>query len=233
MRRRLHPEAAAPRRRVHALTVGGVLRVLLLRRQIRFLRILLAVPLLIVRRIRLLVSLLLVGLLIPAGLHKPLLVIRLLLIRLLGVWLLITLLPIRLLITLLLVALPIRLLITLLTVWLLVSLLTIGLLLIIRIPLLTILRLPIAVLRRVALTIGIIGRVAAIRGIALRRRIIALRKTGLLRILSGVPGAIIGWTAVAHPASFPFFRAFVREVPCRACGRRNCTLPRADFHASA
>ena len=232
-RRRLHPEAAAPRRGVHALTVGGVLRVLLLRRQIRFLRILLAVPLLIVRRIRLLIPLLLVGLLIPAGLHKPLLVIRLLLIRLLGV---------RLLITLLLIALPIRLLITLLTVWLLislltvwllVSLLTIGLLLIIRIPLLTILRLPIAVLRRVALTIGIIGRVAAIRGIALRRRIIALRKTGLLRILSGVPGAIIGWTAVAHPASFPFFRAFVREVPCRACGRRNCTLPRADFHASA
>ena len=96
--------------------------------------------------------------------------------------------------------------------------LAIGLL-IIRIPLLTILRLPIAVLRRVALTIGIIGRVAAIRGIALRRRIIALRKTGLLRILSGVPGAIIGWTAVAHPASFPFFRAIVREVPCRAlCG---------------
>ena len=224
MRRRLHPEAAAPRRRVHALTVGGVLRVLLLRRQIRFLRILLAVPLLIVRRIRLLIPLLLVGLLIPAGLHKPLLVIRLLLIRLLGVWLLIS---------LLLIALPIRLLITLLTVWLLVSLLTIGLLLIIRIPLLTILRLPIAVLRRVALTIGIIGRVAAIRGIALRRRIIALRKTGLLRILSGVPGAIIGWTAVAHPASFPFFRAIVREVPCRACGRRNCTLPRADFHASA
>ena len=232
MRRRLHPEAAAPRRRVHTLTVGGVLRVLLLRRQIRFLRILLAVPLLIVRRIRLLVSLLLVGLLIPAGLHKPLLVIRLLLIRLLGV---------RLLITLLLIALPIRLLITLLTVWQLISLLTIGLLvslltiglLIIRIPLLTILRLPIAVLRRVALTIGIIGRVAAIRGIALRRRIIALRKTGLLRILSGVPGAIIGWTAVAHPASFPFFRAIVREVPCRACGRRNCTLPRADFHASA
>ena len=216
MRRRLHPEAAAPRRRVHTLTVGGVLRVLLLRRQIRFLRILLAVPLLI--------PLLLVGLLIPAGLHKPLLVIRLLLIRLLGVWLLIS---------LLLIALPIRLLITLLTVWLLVSLLTIGLLLIIRIPLLTILRLPIAVLRRVALTIGIIGRVAAIRGIALRRRIIALRKTGLLRILSGVPGAIIGWTAVAHPASFPFFRAIVREVPCRACGRRNCTLPRADFHASA
>lgn len=44
-------------------------------------------------------------------------------------------------------------------------------------------------------------------------------KTGLLRILSGVPGAIIGWTAVAHPASFPFFRAIVREVPCRAlCG---------------
>ena len=224
MRRRLHPEAAAPRRRVHALTVGGVLRVLLLRRQIRFLRILLAVPLLIVRRIRLLIPLLLVGLLIPAGLHKPLLVIRLLLIRLLGVWLLIS---------LLLIALPIRLLITLLPVWLLVSLLTIGLLLIIRIPLLTILRLPIAVLRRVALTIGIIGRVAAIRGIALRRRIIALRKTGLLRILSGVPGAIIGWTAVAHPASFPFFRAIVREVPCRACGRRNCTLPRADFHASA
>lgn len=221
------PEAAAPRRRVHALTVGGVLRVLLLRRQIRFLRILLAVPLLI--------PLLLVGLLIPAGLHKPLLVIRLLLIRLLGVRLLITLLlialPIRLLITLLLVALlTVWLLIT--SVWLLVSLLTIGLL-IIRIPLLTILRLPIAVLRRVALTIGIIGRVAAIRGIALRRRIIALRKTGLLRILSGVPGAIIGWTAVAHPASFPFFRAFVREVPCRACGRRNCTLPRADFHASA
>lgn len=134
--------------------------------------------------------------------------------------------------TLLLVALPIRLLITLLTIGLLISLLTIGLL-IVRIPLLTILRLPIAVLRRVALTIGIIGRVAAIRGIALRRRIIALRKTGLLRILSGVPGAIIGWTAVAHPASFPFFRAFVREVPCRACGRRNCTLPRADFHASA
>ena len=233
MRRRLHPEAAAPRRGVHALTVGGVLRVLLLRRQIRFLRILLAVPLLIVRRIRLLVPLLLVGLLIPAGLHKPLLVIRLLLIRLLGVWLLISLLlialPIRLLITLL----TVWLLIFLLTVWLLVSLLTIGLLLIIRIPLLTILRLPIAVLRRVALTIGIIGRVAAIRGIALRRRIIALRKTGLLRILSGVPGAIIGWTAVAHPASFPFFRAIVREVPCRACGRRNCTLPRADFHASA
>ena len=113
------------------------------------------------------------------------------------------------------------------------SVLTRGLLLIIRIPLLTILRLSIAVLRRVALTIGIIGRVAAIRGIALRRRIIALRKTGLLRILSGVPGAIIGWTAVAHPASFPFFRAIVREVPCRACGRRNCTLPRADFHASA
>ena len=223
VRRRLHPEAAAPRRRVHALTVGGVLRVLLLRRQIRFLRILLAVPLLIVRRIRLLIPLLLVGLLIPAGLHKPLLVIRLLLIRLLGV---------RLLITLLLVALlTVWLLIT--SVWLLISLLTIGLLLIIRIPLLTILRLPIAVLRRVALTIGIIGRVAAIRGIALRRRIIALRKTGLLRILSGVPGAIIGWTAVAHPASFPFFRAIVREVPCRACGRRNCTLPRADFHASA
>lgn len=237
MRRRLHPEAAAPRRGVHALTVGGVLRVLLLRRQIRFLRILLAVPLLIVRRIRLLVSLLLVGLLIPAGLHKPLLVIRLLLIRLLTVWLLIALLPIRLLITLLTVwllvfLLTIGLLITLLTIGLLVSLLTIGLL-IIRIPLLTILRLPIAVLRRVALTIGIIGRVAAIRGIALRRRIIALRKTGLLRILSGVPGAIIGWTAVAHPASFPFFRAIVREVPCRACGRRNCTLPRADFHASA
>ena len=201
MRRRLHPEAAAPRRGVHALTVGGVLRVLLLRRQIRFLRILLAVPLLI--------PLLLVGLLIPAGLHKPLLVIRLLLIRLLGV---------RLLITLLLIALPIRLLITLLTVWLLISLLTIGLL-IVRIPLLTIGLLPIAVLRRVALTIGIIGRVAAIRGIALRRRIIALRKTRLLRILSGVPGAIIGWTAVAHPASFPFFRAIVREVPCRAlCG---------------
>ena len=149
---------------------------------------------------------------------------KLLLIRLLGVWLLIPLLVIALL--------PIRLLITLLTVWLLVSLLTIGLL-IVRIPLLTIGLLPIAVLRRVALTIGIIGRVAAIRGIALRRRIIALRKTGLLRILSGVPGAIIGWTAVAHPASFPFFRAFVREVPCRACGRRNCTLPRADFHASA
>ena len=242
MRRRLHPEAAAPRRRVHALTVGGVLRVLLLRRQIRFLRILLAVPLLIVRRIRLAVPLLLVGLLIPAGLHKPLLVIRLLLIRLLGVWLLIpllviALLPIRLLITLLTVwllvsLLTIGLLVSLLTVWLLVSLLTIGLL-IIRIPLLTILRLPIAVLRRVALTIGIIGRVAAIRGIALRRRIIALRKTGLLRILSGVPGAILGWTAVAHPASFPFFRAIVREVPCRACGRRNCTLPRADFHASA
>lgn len=233
MRRRLHPEAAAPRRRVHALTVGGVLRVLLLRRQIRFLRILLAVPLLIVRRIRLLIPLLLVGLLIPAGLHKPLLVIRLLLIRLLGIRLLITLLPIRLLITLLLVSLlTVWLLITLLTIGLLVSLLTIGLL-IIRIPLLTILRLPIAVLRRVALTIGIIGRVAAIRGIALRRRIIALRKTGLLRILSGVPGAIIGWTAVAHPASFPFFRAIVREVPCRACGRRNCTLPRADFHASA
>ena len=235
VRRRLHPEAAAPRRRVHALTVGGVLRVLLLRRQIRFLRILLAVPLLIVRRIRLAVPLLLVALLIPAGLHKPLLVIRLLLIRLLGVWLLIPLLlialPIRLLITLLLVALlTVWLLIT--SVWLLVSLLTIGLL-IIRIPLLTILRLPIAVLRRVALTIGIIGRVAAIRGIALRRRIIALRKTRLLRILSGVPGAIIGWTAVAHPASFPFFRAIVREVPCRACGRRNCTLPRADFHASA
>lgn len=232
MRRRLHPEAAAPRRGVHALTVGGVLRVLLLRRQIRFLRILLAVLLLIVRRIRLLVSLLL----IPAGLHKPLLVIRLLLIRLLGVWLLITLLlialPIRLLITLLTVwllifLLTIGLLISLLTVWLLVSLLTIRLL-IVRIPLL-----PIAVLRRVALTIGIIGRVAAIRGIALRRRIIALRKTGLLRILSGVPGAIIGWTAVAHPASFPFFRAIVREVPCRACGRRNCILPRADFHASA
>ena len=183
----------------------------------------LAVPLLIVRRIRLAVPLLLVGLLIPAGLHKPLLVIRLLLIRLLGVWLLIALrliaLPIRLLITLLTVWLLITLLlVALLTVWLLVSLLTIGLL-IIRIPLLTILRLPIAVLRRVALTIGIIGRVAAIRGIALRRRIIALRKTGLLRILSGVPGAIIGWTAVAHPASFPFFRAFVREVPCRAlCG---------------
>lgn len=192
----------------------------------------LAVPLLIVRRIRLAVPLLLVGLLIPAGLHKPLLVIRLLLIRLLGVWLLITLLlialPIRLLITLL----TVWLLISLLTVWLLVSLLTVGLL-IIRIPLLTIGLLPIAVLRRVALTIGIIGRVAAIRGIALRRRIIALRKTGLLRILSGVPGAIIGWTAVAHPASFPFFRAIVREVPCRACGRRNCTLPRADFHASA
>ena len=160
------------------------------------------------------------------------LVIRLLLIRLLGVWLLIALLPIRLLIPLLLVALLTAwLLITLLTVWLLISLLTIGLL-IIRIPLLTILRLPIAVLRRVALTIGIIGRVAAIRGIPLRRRIIALLKTGLLRILSGVPGAIIGWTAVAHPASFPFFRAIVREVPCRACGRRNCTLPRADFHAS-
>lgn len=193
----------------------------------------LAVPLLIVRWIRLLIPLLLVGLLIPAGLHKPLLVIRLLLIRLLGVWLLIALLviallPIRLLITLL----TVWLLISLLTVWLLVSLLTIGLL-IIRIPLLTIGLLPIAVLRRVALTIGIIGRVAAIRGIALRRRIIALRKIGLLRILSGVPGAIIGWTAVAHPASFPFFRAFVREVPCRACGRRNCTLPRADFHASA
>ena len=242
MRRRLHPEAAAPRRRVHALTVGGVLRVLLLRRQIRFLRILLAVPLLIVRRIRLAVPLLLVGLLIPARLHKPLLVIRLLLIRLLGVWLLIpllviALLPIRLLITLLTVwllvsLLTIGLLVSLLTVWLLVSLLTIGLL-IVRIPLLTIGLLPIAVLRRVALTIGIIGRVAAIRGIALRRRIIALRKTGLLRILSGVPGAIIGWTAVAHPASFPFFRAIVREVPCRACGRRNCTLPRADFHASA
>ena len=210
VRRRLHPEAAAPRRGVHALTVGGVLRVLLLRRQIRFLRILLAVPLLIVRRIQLLIPLLL----IPAGLHKPLLVIRLLLIRLLGVWLLIALLPIRLLITLLLVALlTVWLLIT--SVWLLISLLTIGLL-IIRIPLLTILRLPIAVLRRVALTIGIIGRVATIRGIALRRRIIALRKTGLLRILSGVPGAIIGWTAVAHPASFPFFRAIVREVPCRA-----------------
>ena len=143
------------------------------------------------------------------------LVIRLLLIRLLGVWLLIALLPIRLLIPLLLVALLTAwLLITLLTVWLLISLLTIGLL-IIRIPLLTILRLPIAVLRRVALTIGIIGRVAAIRGIPLRRRIIALLKTGLLRILSGVPGAIIGWTAVAHPASFPFFRAIVREVPCR------------------
>ena len=119
---------------------------------------------------------------------------------------------------LLIFLLTIGLLISLLTAWLLVSLLTIGLL-IIRIPLLTILRLPIAVLRRVALTIGIIGRVAAIRGIALRRRIIALRKTGLLRILSGVPGAIIGWTAVAHPASFPFFRAIVREVPCRAlCG---------------
>ena len=87
-RRRLHPEAAAPRRGVHALTVGGVLRVLLLRRQIRFLRILLAVPLLIVRRIRLLIPLLLVGLLIPAGLHKPLLPIRLLLIRLLTVRLL-------------------------------------------------------------------------------------------------------------------------------------------------
>ena len=226
MRRRLHPEAAAPRRGVHALTVGGVLRVLLLRRQIRFLRILLAVPLLIVRRIRLLVPLLLVGLLIPAGLHKPLLVIRLLLIRLLGVWLLIAL-PIRLLITLLTVWLLITLLlVALLTVWLLVSLLTIGLL-IIRIPLLTILRLPIAVLRRVALTIGIIGRVAAIRGIALRRRIIALRKTGLLRILSGVPGAIIGWTAVAHPASFPFFRAIVREVPCRAlCGGHFVPPPR-------
>ena len=228
---RLHPEAAAPRRRVHALTVRGVLRVLLLRRQIRFLRILL-----IVRRIRLLIPLLLVGLLIPAGLHKPLLVIRLLLIRLLGVWLLITLLlialPIRLLITLLLVALlTVWLLIT--SVWLLVSLLTIGLLLIIRIPLLTILRLPIAVLRRVALTIGIIGRVAAIRGIALRRRIIALRKTGLLRILSGVPGAIIGWTAVAHPASFPFFRAIVREVPCRALCGGHFVPPRADFHASA
>ena len=206
VRRRLHPEAAAPRRRVHALTVGGVLRVLLLRRQIRFLRILLAVPLL------------LVGLLIPARLHKPLLVIRLLLIRLLGIRLLITLLPIRLLITLL----TVWLLITLL----LVALLTIGLL-IIRIPLLTILRLPIAVLRRVALTIGIIGRVAAIRGIALRRRIIALRKTGLLRILSGVPGAIIGWTAVAHPASFPFFRAIVREVPCRAlCGGHFVPPPR-------
>ena len=224
VRRRLHPEAAAPRRRVHALTVGGVLRVLLLRRQIRFLRILLAVPLL------------LVGLLIPAGLHKPLLVIRLLLIRLLTVWLLIALLIIRLLITLLTVWLLIALLtvwllialllVALLTVWLLVSLLTIGLL-IIRIPLLTILRLPIAVLRRVALTIGIIGRVAAIRGIALRRRIIALRKTGLLRILSGVPGAIIGWTAVAHPASFPFFRAFVREVPCRAlCGGHFVPPPR-------
>ena len=214
MRRRLHPEAAAPRRRLHALTVWGVLRVLLLRRQIRFLRILLAVPLLIVRWIRLL---------IPAGLHKPLLVIRLLLIRLLGVWLLIALLPIRLLITLLLVAL---LLVALLTVWLLISLLTIGLL-IVRIPLLTILRLPIAVLRRVALTIGIIGRVASIRGIALRRRIIALRKTGLLRILSGVPGAIIGWTAVAHPASFPFFRAIVREVPCRAlCGGHFVPPPR-------
>ena len=62
MRRRLHPEAAAPRRRVHALTVGGVLRVLLLRRQIRFLRILLAVLLLIVRRIRLLIPLLLIPL---------------------------------------------------------------------------------------------------------------------------------------------------------------------------
>lgn len=242
MRRRLHPEAAASRRRVHALTVGGVLRVLLLRRQIRFLRILLAVPLLIVRRIRLLVPLLLVGLLIPAGLHKPLLVIRLLLIRLLGVWLLlIRLLGVRLLITLLLIALPIRLLITLLTVWLLISLLTVWLLvslltiglLIVRIPLLTIGLLPIAVLRRVALTIGIIGRVAAIRGIALRRRIIALRKTGLLRILSGVPGAIIGWTAVAHPASFPFFRAIVREVPCRAlCGGHFVPPPR-DFHASA
>lgn len=209
MRRRLHPEAAAPRRRVHTLTVGGVLRVLLLRRQIRFLRILLAVPLLI--------PLLLVGLLIPAGLHKPLLVIRLLLIRLLGIRLLITLLTVWLLIFLL----TIGLLVSLLTVWLLVSLLTIGLL-IIRIPLLTI-----AVLRRVALTIGIIGRVAAIRGIALRRRLIALRKTGLLRILSGVPGAIIGWTAVAHPASFPFFRAFVREVPCRAlCGGHFVPPPR-------
>lgn len=139
MRRRLHPEAAAPRRRVHALTVGGVLRVLLLRRQIRFLRILLAVTLLIVRRIRLLIPLLLVGLLIPARLHKPLLVIRLLLIRLLGIRLLIAL-PIRLLITLL----TVWLLIFLLTVWLLVSLLTIGLL-IVRIPLLTILLLPIAV----------------------------------------------------------------------------------------
>ena len=170
----------------------------------------LAVTLLIVRRIRLLIPLLLVGLLIPAGLHKPLLGIRLL-------------------ITLLLIALPIRLLITLLTVWLLISLLTIGLLvslltiglLIVRIPLLTILRLPIAVLRRVALTIG------TIRGIALRRRIIALRKTRLLRILSGVPGAIIGWTAVAHPASFPFFRAIVREVPCRAlCGGHFVPPPR-------
>ena len=184
-------------------------------------------PLRPVRRIRLLIPLLLVGLLIPAGLHKPLLVIRLLLIRLLGIRLLITLLPIRLLITLLLVSLlTVWLLITLLTIGLLVSLLTIGLL-IIRIPLLTILRLPIAVLRRVALTIGIIGRVAAIRGIALRRRIIALRKTRLLRILSGVPGAIIGWTAVAHPASFPFFRAFVREVPCRAlCGGHFVPPPR-------
>lgn len=138
------PGSRCVRRRVHALTVGGVLRVLLLRRQIRFLRILLAVTLLIVRRIRLLIPLLLVGLLIPARLHKPLLVIRLLLIRLLGVWLLIPLLlialPIRLLITLL----TVWLLISLLTVWLLVSLLTIGLL-IIRIPLLTILRLPIAV----------------------------------------------------------------------------------------
>ena len=192
----------------------------------------LAVPLLIVRRIRLLIPLLLVGLLIPAGLHKPLLVIRLLLIRLLGVRLLITLLPIRLLITLLLVALPIRLLITLLTVWLLISLLTVWLLVSLLtigllIFLLTIGLLPIAVLRRVALTIGIIGRVAAIRGIALRRRIIALRKTGLLRILSGVPGAIIGWTAVAHPASFPFFRAIVREVPCRAlCGGHFVPPPR-------
>ena len=158
-------------------------------------------------------------------------------IRLLITLLLVALLPIRLLITLLIirlliVLLTVRLLIVLLTVRLLIALLTIGLL-IARISLLPILRLPIAVLRRVALTIGIIGRVAAIRGIALRRRIIALRKTGLLRILSGVPGAIIGWTAVAHPASFPFFRAIVREVPCRVCGRRNCILPRADFHASA
>ena len=167
-----------------------------------------------------------VGLLIPAGLHKPLLGIRLLLIRLLGVWLLITLLLIRLLITLLLVAL-LTVWLVMTAVWLLISLLTIGLLLIIRIPLLTILRLPIAVLRRVALTIGIIGRVAAIRGIALRRRLIALRQTGLLRILSGVPGAIIGWTAVAHPASFPFFRAIVREVPCRAlCGGHFVPPPR-------
>lgn len=172
MRRRLHPEAAAPRRRVHALTVGGVLRVLLLRRQIRFLRILLAVPLLI--------PLLLVGLLIPAGLHKPLLVIRLLLIRLLGVRLLITLLlialPIRLLITLLLVALlTVWLLIT--SVWLLVSLLTIGLL-IIRITPAD--HIAAAHSRFAARSPDHRhpGRVAAIRGIALRRRIMPCEKPG-------------------------------------------------------